>query len=81
MMVSLIRTIVPVLVASGLTWLSVRSGLVLDEDTSAQVVVAVTGAAVTLYYGIVRLLEQRYPWFGVLLGSRKQPTYAKDGEK
>lgn len=78
MIVSLIRTIVPVAVASGLTWLGMKTGFVLDENTSAQVAIAATGAAVSLYYGVVRVLEQRYPWFGVLLGSMRQPTYKKD---
>lgn len=78
MMVSLIRTIVPVAVASGLTWLGMKTGFVLDENTSAQMAIAATGAAVSLYYGIVRLLEQKHPSLGILLGSRQQPTYGKD---
>lgn len=77
MMVSLIRTITPVIVASGLTWLGMKTGFVLDENTSAQVAIAATGASVSLYYGVVRLLEQRYPPFGILLGSRQQPTYGE----
>lgn len=78
MIVSLIRTLVPVFVASGLTWLGLKTGFVLDDNTSNQVTIAVTGIVVALYYGVARLLEQRYPWFGVLLGSKQQPTYKKD---
>ena len=73
--VSLVRTVVPTGVASGLTWSAVHWGIVLDQDTSAQLSVGVTGLAVATYYAAVRGLETKWPWFGKLLGSSKQPEY------
>lgn len=73
--VSLIRTVVPTGVASGLTWLGVHYGIVLDKDTSGQLAVGVTGLSVATYYAVVRGLETRWSWFGKLLGRRAQPEY------
>lgn len=74
-LVSLWRTIVPTGVAALLTWLAVNYGIVLDENTSAQLAVGVTGLVLAVYYGVVRALETRWPWFGKLLGTSKQPVY------
>jgi hypothetical protein len=49
---------------------------VLPEGLSAQTAIAVTGLVVAVYYGIVRALEMRWPWFGKLLGASKPPAYA-----
>jgi hypothetical protein len=72
---SLIRTLVPVLVVSGLTSIATRFGLVFDEHTSNDVVVGITGLVISLYYAAVRTLERRWPIIGVLLGSSKKPAY------
>lgn len=74
-LVSLIRTATPAAVAVALTWLAVRAGIVLDEDTSAQVSALVTGWLLAVYYGVVRALEARYPAVGWLLGQPSAPTY------
>lgn len=76
-LVSLVRTVVPTGVASALTWSAVHWGIVLDQDTSAQLSVGVTGAAVATYYAVVRGLESKWPWFGKLLGKKAQPTYVE----
>lgn len=73
---SLIRTWVPVIVGSVLAWLAAKTGIVLDENASGQVVLAVSAFFIGAYYGLVRWLEPRFPWLGWLLGSPKQPGYA-----
>lgn len=77
--VSFLRTWTPVLVGSLLTWLGDSFGIILEGDPSTALVVGVTGLVIALYYGLVRILESRWPWFGVLLGSRKQPAYDGGG--
>jgi hypothetical protein len=76
-LVSLVRTVVPTAIASFLTWVAVNYDIVLDESTSASLAIGATGLVLALYYGIVRALETRWSWFGALLGSSKQPTYAR----
>ena len=63
-LVSLIRTWVPVLVGSLVAMIGV------DIDAAA-----ITGAAVAIYYAVVRALEMRFPQLGILLGRKSQPTY------
>jgi hypothetical protein len=74
-LVSLIRTFVPVGVGALLAFLASKAGLVLDENSSAALTAGVTGLCVAGYYVVARVLEGLHPWFGVLLGSTRQPTY------
>lgn len=74
-LVSLIRTYVPVAVGSALAWLAATLGIVLDKDSSAALTAGFVGLAVAAYYTLVRLLERRWPAFGLLLGRREAPTY------
>lgn len=74
---SLVRTWVPIGVGYVLTFLAVRWGIGIDENTSAQISAAVTAVVTALYYALVRLLERRWPWFGKLLGSSKKPAYVE----
>lgn len=74
-LVSLVRTVVPTAVASVLTYAATRWGIVLDENTSANVAIGATGLVLALYYGLVRALETKWPAFGRLLGKKAQPTY------
>lgn len=78
-LLSLVRTAVPAAVGGLLAWLASRWGVVLDEQSSAQAMALATAAAVAVYYAIVRALETRWPWFGKLLGSAKQPAYDRPG--
>ena len=78
-MLSLVRTWVPLVIGAGLTWAGQRWGIVLPEDLSTETAIAVTGVAVGLYYGAVRALEMRWPWFGKFLGASKPPAYTKTG--
>lgn len=69
--ISLIRTYTPILAGSLLSWLA------LDEATSTSAVTALTGIFIALYYTVVRLLERKFPRFGILLGSTREPEYAE----
>lgn len=71
---SLIRTYVPIAVGSFISWL-VTKNIVLDEVTATALVTAFTGLMIGIYYTVVRVLEKKFPWMGVLLGSKKQPEY------
>lgn len=72
-LVSLIRTWVPILVGSALTWLSTALDIT-DFDTTG-VATAVTGLVIAIYYAVVRIAEKRWPVVGIFLGKRTQPTY------
>ncbi len=69
LLVSLRRTLVPMIV--GLVAGSTVAGYI-DLESLEKVV---TGAVSAVYYLTFRLLEQKMPAFGLLLGSRKQPVY------
>lgn len=75
--VALIRTYVPVAVGAVLTWLAARLGVGIDEQASAGLTTALVALVSAAYYAMARLLEQRWPWLGVLLGAPRQPTYSK----
>lgn len=74
-LISLIRTAVPVGIGAVLAWLASRAGIVLDDDSSAGLVAAAVGLTVAAYYALVRALESRWPWFGLLLGKPATPVY------
>jgi hypothetical protein len=72
-----IRTVVPIAVGSLVGWL-VTLGVDLDKHTEDALVVSVTGLSIAVYYTLVKLLEAKFPWVGVLLGVAKTPdTYSK----
>ena len=73
---SLIRTVVPVAVGAILAALA-QANLDLDEGLVTEVVTAV---CITVYYAIVRLLEEHVsPAWGWLLGVAKVPQYDARG--
>lgn len=75
---SLIRTWVPIGVGALASWLLVTFSLELDARTQTGMIVALTGLLQAIYYGLVRVLETRYPGVGALLGWSKSPdTYSK----
>jgi hypothetical protein len=69
---SIIRTVVPIIVGSVIAWLAAR-GVKVDEATILPAVDAVVAAA---YYALIRLVEDKWPKAGWLLGSPGAPTYA-----
>lgn len=71
---SLIRTVIPMVVGTVLTWLAAK-GVVVDDATSAGLVAFLTGLSSAAYYVIARQLEARFPQFGWLLGVPKTPNY------
>lgn len=78
-LVSLIRTYVPVGVGAFFAWL-VTLGVEVDAATQAGLVTALTGVVIAAYYTVVRLLERKWPFLGVLLGSTKAPSYEDKGK-
>jgi hypothetical protein len=74
-LISLIRTVVPVGIGAVLAWLASRLGVVIDGEASAGLVAAVVAVAIAGYYALVRALETRWPFFGVLLGKPAAPVY------
>ena len=71
---SFVRTYVPVIVGSLISFLATK-GIEVDTTTSAALVTFLTGASILVYYTVIRLLEKRFPQIGVLLGSTKKPEY------
>ena len=72
---SLIRTYVPIAVGALVAWL-LTLGVTLDPASEAGLTVAGTGLLIATYYTLIRLLERRWPWVGILLGSAQAPTYS-----
>lgn len=70
-----IRTIVPIAVGALLTWLATKFKIVIDEQTQTQLVLGLQGLITAVYYSVVRILEDRFPQLGILLGSTKKPVY------
>lgn len=68
---SIVRTVVPTVVGLLLA-LAAKTGLQLDPGTVSMLVDAL---AVGAYHAGVRVLENRWPSFGVMLGWRAQPHY------
>jgi len=75
--ISLIRTWVPIIIGSVLSWLAINVGIVVSDDDKAKLVVGLTAVVIALYYGLVHLLEQKFPKFGWLLGLATRPQYHK----
>lgn len=74
---SLIRTYVPIIVASIVTILG-QIGVILPEEASVGLATFIGAVASAAYYLGVRLLERKYPIVGkFLLGSSRVPVSAK----
>lgn len=72
---SLIRTAVPLLVGSLVSWLATR-GVNVDLGATVAVVDTLIGA---VYYAAVRAAEKRWPGAGWLLGAPGAPSYGVAG--
>ena len=75
---SLVRTWVPVGIGAVLSYVAVRWGIVVPEEISTELTVALTGLVIAVYYGLVRALEKRWPWIGRWLigaGAKSKPAY------
>ena len=71
---SFIRTIVPMIVGAVVSFLASKS-ITLDATAAANLATFVGLAVSGLYYIIVRIIEQKFPKAGVLLGKAKNPEY------
>lgn len=78
LVVSYIRTLVPVAVGVGLSWLAKTLGVIVPAEEAVPYVVA---ACISAYYVLVRFLESRYPALGWLLGAPRTPEYASPAAK
>jgi uncharacterized protein (DUF697 family) len=74
---SYIRTGVPIVVGSVISYLVVKFGFVIDESVTAQLTTGLTGLIIGAYYVVARLLERKFPKLGVLLGSTAKPVYVE----
>lgn len=81
---SLIRTWVPVLVGSLITWALTHWNIVLPPDASSTLVTIVAGLVIAGYYALARALERKWPRVGaVLLAAglvQAKPVYADPAE-
>ena len=73
--ISQIRTYVPIAIGALLTWLATTLKIVIDPTSQAGLVALTVGVLSSGYYGLVHLLEQKWPKIGVLLGAAKVPVY------
>lgn len=72
MLISMVRTIVP-LIAGFILTLAARAGI----DISGELATMFTYTIVTgVYYALIRILEVKFPWFGILLGWKAEVKYA-----
>ncbi len=69
-----IRTWVPIAVGAVISWLATR-GMTVDADTQLGLITAATGLIQAGYYLAVRLVAEKFPWAGILLGSNHAPSY------
>jgi hypothetical protein len=71
LLVSLIRTVVPTLVGLALAALA-KGGIDLDPTA---LTLLFDGLFVGGYYALIRLLESKWSWLGLLLGWKATLTY------
>ncbi len=79
--VSRIRTHVPIFVGSLFTYVRIKFGIVFDLETEAALITFTLGASISLYYELVRALENRFPNLGWLLGMKGQPKYSTNQKR
>ncbi len=74
-LIFLVRTAGPAAVGALLAWLASQAGIVLDTDSSTALTAGVVALAMAGHYVLVRVVEVRWPWLGVLLGTPATPRY------
>ncbi len=73
--IAAIRTYVPYVITAALAYIYTSTAVDLRGDFQVALI-AVTSVGVTnLYYLLIRLIETKLPWIGVLLGWPKAPEY------
>jgi hypothetical protein len=71
---SMIRTWVPVIVGSLISWVA-NLGIHVSAQYQGILIVTMTAAIIGLYYTAVRYLETKFPVLSMLLGSAQTPVY------
>jgi len=74
---SLIRTFVPYVVGAVVAWLA-NKGVHVPDAEVASATAFLTFVVGTGYYLVVRMLEEKYPKLGVLLGIPIKPVYKEE---
>lgn len=74
---SLIRTYVPIAVGAVASYL-LTAGIEIDANAQLGLVTFLTAILQGVYYLLARLLEQKFPQLGFLLGSTKKPEYTEN---
>lgn len=72
---SLIRTGIPAGVGALLAWAAAK-GFDIPEADRTEIIAALTAAATTIYYAVIRAAENTWPVVGRLLGTSRQPEYS-----
>jgi len=78
-LISWIRTTVAALLGAAFAFIGTR-GVEVDAEYQTALILAVGAVAVSLYQGVVRLAEARWPVVGVLLGVKAAPSYPGRGD-
>ena len=73
-LIGFVRTYVPITVGAFISWL-VTLGITLSPETKTGAVTFLTGLFIAVYYTAVRLLAEKWPSIGILLGYNKAPSY------
>lgn len=71
---SIIRTVVPMIVGSLVSFLATK-GINLDEQSAAALGTFLAALFSAIYYVIARVLEEKFPQLGILLGVKRPPQY------
>lgn len=75
--ISLIRTVTPSIVGAFFAWL-LSLGVVMPVEAELGLISFLFAVFTGLYYLVVRLLEEKFPELGILLGFAKSPdSYTK----
>jgi len=72
LLLSFLRTIVPAIVGAVAAYL-VQLGLTVDPEFEASLTAVLFAVFTGLYYLIIRVIEMKFPWVGVLIGWAKSP--------
>lgn len=70
-----IRTWTPMAVGFLVTYLTDNLGIVVEDSQVLLLTSGLTALVSAVYYGLVRLIAQKVPQAGILLGYNKKPAY------
>lgn len=75
LVISALRTYVPLAVGLLLTWLASTLHVVIDPSSQAGLVALCVAVLTAAYWTLVRLVEQHFPGAGTFLGYPAKPVY------